>query len=173
MLTLQGCVQPLGLRQPPPALSWHGTALTATKAKAPSIMHHGCEDAVDNHGGTWEHLPSNHSRLFCELWSSAPKSFLIKRRGRLWHQNQPHWRDSYTLKREDSFFQIRQKRGSNLPLCFCLAPVKPCEQPNPRATGCTRQGRFPSLYLSLPHFFWPEILSGPAKLFPWNSHKKL
>lgn len=123
--------------------------------------------------GHREHLPSNHSRLFFELWSSASKSFLVKRRGRLWHQNQPPWRDSYTLKRQDSFFQIRQKRGCNLPLCFCLAPVKPCEQPNPRATGCTRQGRFPSLYLSLPHFFWPEILSGPAKLFPWNSHKKL
>lgn len=120
-----------------------------------------------------KHMPSNHSRLFFDLCSSAPKPFLIKRRGILWHQNQPPWRDSYTLKRQDSFFQIRQKRGSNLHLCFCPASMNPWEQTNPRATGCTRQGRFPSLSLSLPHFFWPEILSGPAKLFPWNSHKKL
>lgn len=34
-----------------------------------------------------------------------------------------------------------------------------------------KQGRLASLFLSL--FFWPEIPSGPEKLFPWSSHKKL
>lgn len=96
----------------------------------------------------------------------------MKRRGRLWHQNQPPWRDSYTLKRQDSFLQIRQKRGSNLPLCCCPVPMNPCEQPNPRATGCTRQGRFPTLSLSLPSFPLTRNSVWTGKTFPMEFPQK-